>query len=59
MAMNSFDRSTTYYKIIGANNHGKYSYKLGLNTLADNNEIFDKAPICGPGGLYFCSIEYI
>jgi len=59
MAMNSFDRSATYYKIIGANCCGNYPYKLGLNTLADNGEIFNKEPICGPGGLYFCSIKYI
>ena len=57
--MNSFDRFTAYYKIIGANNHGKYPYKLELNTLANNNEEFNEAPICGPGGLYFCRIEYI
>jgi len=60
--MIDFDKSATYYKIIGANNYsnnGHYQYGLGLNTLADNNELFNKEPICGPGGLYFCSIEYI
>ena len=56
--MNNFDISATYYKIIGKNN-GKYPYKLGLNTLADSGEIFNKKPICGPGGLYFCNIKYI
>ncbi len=50
---------TTYYKIIG-NNFGSFPYKLGLNRLADNNEIFDSSPTCGPGGLYFfCELNYI
>ena len=57
--MNDFDRFATYYKIIGANNYGKYPYKLGLNTLADNGETFNEEPICGPGGLYFSDIKYI
>ena len=56
--MDSFDRSATYYKIIG-NNYGKYPYKLGLNTLADNGETFNKIQECGPGGLYFCTINNI
>ncbi len=41
-----------YYKFIG-NNQGNYPYKLGLNTLADNNETFNADQQCGPGGLYF------
>ncbi len=49
---------STYYKIIG-NNFGSFPYKLGLNRLADNNEIFNPSPECGPGGLYFCNIEHI
>jgi len=53
-----FNKSATYYKIIGYN-QGNYPYKLGLNTLADNGETFDKALICGSGGLYFCNIENI
>ena len=56
--MSEFDRSATYYKIIGKNRR-KYLYKLRLNTLADNGETFNEEPICGPGGLYFCSIEHI
>ncbi len=42
----------TYFKFIGSN-QGNYPYKLGLNTLADNNEIFNTDKQCGPGGLYF------
>jgi len=53
-----FDRSVIYYKIIGAN-YGSYPYELGLNTLAKNNEKFNEAPVCGPGGLYFCDIKHI
>ncbi len=49
---------TTYYKIIG-NNFGSFPYKLGLNTLADNNEVFNPSQECGPGGLYFCKVEHI
>ncbi len=48
----------TYYKFIGKNK-GNYPYKLGLNTLADNNEIFDARPRCGPGGLYYTDIDSI
>jgi len=57
--MNNFNKFAKYYKIIGANLYGKYPYKLGLNTLADNGEIFDETPTCGPGGLYFCDIKHI
>jgi len=53
-----FDKFAMYYKIIG-NNNGNYPYKLGLNTLADNHETFDREPTCGPGGLYFSDIKHI
>jgi len=47
-----FNRSATYYKIIG---YGKYSYGLGLNTLTDDK----KKPTCGFGDLYFNNIKDI
>ena len=47
-----------YYKIIGKN-YGKFNYKIGLNSLSDNNEDFNPKPECAPGGLYFCDIKYI
>ncbi len=51
-------QNETYYKFIG-NNEGSYPYKLGLNTLADNNETFDPRAQCGPGGLYFADSHFI
>jgi len=56
--MNNFDRSVMYYKIIGKN-FGKYPYKLGLNTLADNREKFSRGAVCARGGLYFSDIKNI
>lgn len=43
-----------FAKIIGDNHH--YSYKIGLNVL---NQPFSEKPVCGPGGLYFCTIDQI
>ena len=51
-------QAKTYYKIIG-NNFGHFNYKIGLNSLSDNNEEFNQYPEYGPGGLYFCDIKHI
>ncbi len=47
-----------YVKIIG-NNCGNYPYRIGLNTLKHNNEVFDPEETCGPGGLYYTTPQYI
>ncbi len=49
---------SVFAKIIG-NNHGNYPYRLGLNSLKYNNEIFDASPHCVAGGLYYCKLENI
>ncbi len=50
--------SSLYVKIIG-NNHGNYPYRIGLNTLKYNYEVFDPEETCGPGGLYYTLPQYI
>ncbi len=47
-----------YVKIIG-NNYGNYSYRVGLNTLKHNNEVFDPKETCGPGGLYYTTPQHV
>lgn len=47
-----------HYKIIG-NNFGNYPYRIGLNTLKHNGEVFNPIPECGQGGLYFCEVTDI
>ncbi len=51
-------KMTQYCKLIGRN-HGKFPYKLGLNSLADNNEVFDPSATCCAGGLYFTSLKHL
>lgn len=46
-------------KIIGANPHGWYPYRVGPNTLKYNGETFDPVPECVRGGLYYCEIQDI
>ena len=48
--------TTTYYKFIG-DNRGNYPYHVGLNTLEENNEVFNDTSECCEGGLYFSTIE--
>ncbi len=48
----------SYFKIIG-NNNGNYPYRIGINTLKYNGEVFNTTEECGPGGLYYTTIEYI
>ncbi len=50
--------SQIYLKIIG-NNNGNYPYRVGLNTLKHNNEVFNPDKTCGPGGLYYTTPAYI
>ncbi len=50
--------SILYVKIIGSN-HGNYPYRIGLNTLKHNNEIFNTRDCCGSGGLYYTTPEHI
>ncbi len=50
--------SNLYVKIIG-NNIGNYPYRIGLNTLKYNDEVFDPEETCGPGGLYYTTPQYI
>ena len=47
-----------YFKIIG-NNFGNYPYRVGLNTLKHNSEVFDTTVDCTPSGLYYCEAKYI
>src|ERR1700722_9459897 len=49
---------TYYYKIIG-NNFGNFSYHIGLNSLAENNETFDPTPSCVKGGLYYTDAAHL
>ncbi len=49
---------SAYAKIIGKN-QGHYPYRMGLNSLKYNNEIFDASPQCIKGGLYYCKLENI
>lgn len=50
---------TIYAKIISLSSD-RFQYKLGLNRLADNaGEEFNPAPICGPGGLYYCPLQKV
>ncbi len=50
--------SNLYVKIIG-NNYGNYPYRIGLNTLKYNDEVFKSDKTSGPGGLYYTTPQYI
>jgi len=51
---------TKYFKIVNLKwgNHA-WRYSFGIHDLKDRGEKFNKTPICGPGGLYFTTSEYI
>jgi len=56
----SFDRSAIYYKMIRNKRHHNYPYKLGLNTVTDNNEIFREAQSYdGSNSIRFYDIKYV
>jgi hypothetical protein len=51
-------RAGTFFKFIGTN-YGAFPYHYGLNTLAETGETFDRAPVCGPGGLFYTEAKHI